>query len=149
MIREGGAKTRSRAPVQAMCCFYFIPSKRQPAGWPHPQRLPLGDAFEGCCSAPGHDGAQPGDEELKQCNLGYARCPRLPVERPADAVRFGIGRDTGGELEIAYVCELNYLPGIHGTLVFSRAASAWVSPHSDARIQRKAQCFVETYLQRR
>jgi hypothetical protein len=132
-----------------MSCFYFIPGKRRQAEWVHPQRLPLGDGFEGCCSAPGHEGAQPGDQELKQCNLGYARCPRLPAERAADAVRFGIGRDTGGELEIAYVCELNYLPGSHGTLVFSRPASAWLSAHADARIQRKAECFLDSYLQRR
>jgi hypothetical protein len=132
-----------------MCCFYFIPDKRQPAGWRHPQRLPLGDGFAGCCSAPGHDGEQPSDEELQQCNLGYARCRRLPPGRAADAVRLGIGRDSGGRLEIAYVCELNYLPASHGTLVFSRAASAWLSAHGDARIQRKAECFLETHLQRR
>lgn len=132
-----------------MCCFYFIPGKPRPAEWPHPRRLPLGDGFAGCCSAPAHEGEQPSDEELRQCNLGYARCRRLPPGRAADAVRFAIGRDAGGELEIAYVCELNYLPGSHGKLLFSRAASAWVSPHGDARIQHQAECFLETYLHRR
>jgi len=132
-----------------MCCFYFIPRKRQPAGWTHPQRLPLGDGFEGCCSAPGHDGELPSDQELKQCNLGYARCPRLPLERAADAVRFAVGRDTGEELEIAYVCESNHLPGDHGKLIFSRAASAWLAPHGEMRIQCKAECFAQPYLERR
>ncbi len=132
-----------------MSCFYFIPGKRQQAVcWVHPQRLPLGYAFAGCCSAPGHEGKQPTDEELKQCNLGYAHCPRLPAERPADAVRFGIGQSSDEELEIAYVCELNHLPGTYGKLVYSRADAAWIEPHRDARIQRKAECFAEPYLVR-
>jgi len=132
-----------------MSCFYFIPGKRQHAGcWVHPQRLPLGNGFEGSCSAPGHEGEQPGEEELQQCNLGYARCWRLPAERPADAVRFGIGQNSDEELEIAYVCDLKHQPGAHGKLVYSRAAAAWLSTHDDPRIQRKAECFAEPYLLR-
>ena len=52
------------------------------------------------------------------------------------------------ELEIAYVCELNHLPGTYGKLVYSRADAAWIEPHRDARIQRKAECFAEPYLVR-
>ena len=57
-------------------------------------------------------------------------------------------RASDEELEIAYVCELNRLSGTYGKLVYSRADAAWIEPHRDARIQRKAECFAEPYLVR-
>ena len=47
------------------------------------------------CTAPGHEGARPGEEELKSgCNLGYAKMLQPPsAERHADAVRFALGEE--------------------------------------------------------
>jgi len=133
-----------------MCCPYFLPTR--PHGselWPHRQRLPLGECFAGCCSAPGHENETPTDTELKQCNVGYARCSRLPSDVSAHAVRFCVGRDSAQIVQVIYVCELNHLPAEHGTLEFSREASAWVKPHPDYRIQRKAESYLQTFFNRR
>lgn len=133
-----------------MCCPYFVPNQHR-AGelWPWRRRLPLGDGFLGCCSAPGHEGEEPDEEALKQCNLGYARCVWLPAVRLADAVRFSVESDSGVAVRILYVMELNHLPGEHGTLEFSRATSSWLTAHPDERLQRKAECFLAAYLSRR
>ncbi len=78
-----------------MACPFFMPEEQFISDWPFPQRLPLGAGWAGTCTAPGHEGARPSDEELKSgCNLGYAKaCSRLPVERHADAVRFALGEE--------------------------------------------------------
>ncbi len=132
-----------------MCCPYFIPGERHDADlWPWRQRLPLGDGFRGLCSAPGHLGEQPGDEALKQCNLGYACCGWLPSERIADAVRFSVPRDAQTNLRILYVMELNHTPGESGALEFSRATATWLNPHRDERLGRQAECFLAAYLSR-
>jgi len=103
------------------------------------------------CGAPGHDGATPTDEELKQgCNLGYARnCSRLPEDREADAVRFSILRDRDGQVEVCYVSELNYLPRDHGNLQYDSLLQKWMSLHPEARVQALAECFLQSYLQKR
>lgn len=133
-----------------MCCPYFIPARRHAADlWPHRRRLPLGEGFTGCCSAPGHEGETPADSELKDCNLGYAPCFRLPPERACDAIRFSIARDAGPKMEILYVCEVDHLPGECGTIEFSRDTGIWTNPHGEARIQSKAECFLKACLNRR
>jgi hypothetical protein len=134
-----------------MACPFFFPQTRiEMPLWPHPPRLPLGDGFAGQCTAPGHEGARPTDEELKDgCNLGYARhCARLPRERSCDAVRFSLGRDRDQKLTIQFVCEMAHAPAAHGMLEFDAAAGRWSSLHADARIQRMAECFLESYRQR-
>jgi hypothetical protein len=133
-------------------CPYFIPTDRfDDAGFVHPARLPLGAAYRGYCGAPGHDGDAPSEEELKQaCNLGYARnCNRLPQDRPADAVRFSILRDRGGQIDLCYVSELNYLPREHGSLQYDSVLQKWLNLHPEARTQALAECFLESYLARR
>ena len=135
-----------------MPCPYFIPTERfDDAGFVHPGRLPLGAGYRGMCGAPGHDGATPTDEELKQgCNLGYARnCSRLPEDREADAVRFSILRDRDGQVEVCYVSELNYLPRDHGNLQYDSLLQKWMSLHPEARVQALAECFLQSYLQKR
>jgi len=133
-----------------MCCPYFMPSRRHDAElWPWRQRLPLGDGYLGLCSAPGHQGEQPDDEALKQCNLGYARCPWLPADRMADAVRFSIADDAPSRLRILYAIELNHAPGECGVLEFSRATGTWLQHDRDERFLRQADCFVSAYLRRR
>ena len=135
-----------------MPCPYFHPMERfDDAGFPHPARLPLGAGYRGHCCAPGHDGAVPTDDELKQnCNLGYARnCSRLPEQREADAVRFAILRDRDGQISIGYVSELNYLPGDHGNLQYDALLTRWLSLHPEERVQALAECFLQSYLARR
>jgi hypothetical protein len=134
-----------------MSCPYFIPTERfDDAGFTHPSRLPLGAAFRGCCGAPGNDGAVPSDEEVKQCNLGYARkCSRLPQEREADAVRFSIVRDRGGQISLCYISELNYLPQENGSLHYEFLTQRWLEMHPDERVQAMAECFLQSYLLRR
>ncbi|MGZ4831893.1 MAG: hypothetical protein ACXVZQ_03140 [Terriglobales bacterium] len=83
------------------------------------------------------------------CNLGYARnCARLPASRAFDAVRFSVARDRDHKLSVQFVCEIGYAPAAHGMLQFDAAAGRWSSAHADARIQRMAECYVETYLSR-
>jgi len=133
-------------------CPYFIPTERfDDGGFVHPARLPLGAGYRGLCGAPGHDGAIPTDEELKQgCNLGYARnCSRLPHERQSDAVRFSIMRDRDGQISLCWVSELNYLPGQHGSLEYDSVLGRWIAAHPEARVQALAECFLQSYLAHR
>lgn len=133
-----------------MPCPYFIPTERfEDAGFPHAGRLPLGAAFRGKCGAVEAQ-ATPTDEELKQCNLGYARdCARLPQEREADAVRFSILRERNGQISICYVEELNYLPRESGQLHYESLSQQWLQMHPKERVQTLAECFLQTYLSRR
>jgi hypothetical protein len=134
-----------------MACPYFLPQERiENPPWPHPSRLPLGDGWTGYCTAPGHEGARPSDDELREgCNLGYARaCPRLPRQRSSDAVRFSLARDRDRKLSVQFVCEIAHAPGEHGMLEFDAAAGRWSSVHVDARIQKMAECYLESCLRR-
>lgn len=135
-----------------MACPYFLPEQELvELGFPHPQRLPLGTAWGGTCSAPGQSGLAPSEDELKNgCNLGYARgCRRLPQERTADAVRFAIVRERGSEIEVCYAYERNYEPGDRGSLQFKLADGIWTASNSEAQLARMAQCFLQSYLRRR
>jgi hypothetical protein len=135
-----------------MACPFFFPQKRiENPPWPHPPRLPLGDGWTGHCTAPGHEGARPTNEELKDgCNLGYAHaCPRLPRERSCDAVRFSLARDREEKVSVQFVCEIGHAPGEHGMLEFDAVAQRWLSMHTDERIQKMAECFLQSYLRRK
>src|SRR4051812_40297381 len=135
-----------------MPCPYFIPTERfDDAGWAHPARLPLGAGWRGHCGAPGHTGAVPTDEELKQaCNLGYARnCSRMPAEHDYDALRFSILRDHDGLVSICYIAELNYLPRDNGSLLYDALGHSWPTRHPDGRVQTLAECFLKAYLDKR
>jgi hypothetical protein len=134
-----------------VACPYFLPEQELvQLGFPHPQRLPLGAAWRGSCSAPGQVGGIPNEDELKNgCNLGYARgCKRLPMERTADAVRFAIVRERGSEIEVRYAYERNYEPGDHGSLQFKLADGAWTASSAETQLARMAQCFLQSYLRR-
>ncbi len=144
-----------------MACPYFMPVARLEEGaWPHPGRLPLGCGWSGQCTAPGHEGEVPSREALEEfCNLGYAEsCGRLPRERAWDAVRFAVSieRKAGREsvvpnriIQVEYVCELGHRPKDHGKLEFDGQAMEWVRRHTDCRVQKMAECFLETYLVKR
>jgi hypothetical protein len=135
-----------------VACPFFTPtSELADGGWLHPSRLPLGGGWVGHCSAPGHEGAQPSNQELRElCNLGYAAaCPRLPQQRAYDAVRFSIARERGAQLLLWFVCESGHRPAGHGTLEYDLPAEQWIRCHPDPRIQKMAECYLHLYLLRR
>jgi len=146
-----------------LACPYFMPvTKLENGSWPHPSRLPLGCGWSGRCTAPGHEQEIPPQNVLEaDCNLGYARtCGWAPQERIWDAVRFGVqapvahhrsdvSDSTARVLRLTYVCERDHCPVEHGSLEFDLGQSRWVTRHGDDRIQRMAECFLESYLKRR
>jgi hypothetical protein len=135
-----------------MACPFFMPTaKSEAGGWIHPARLPLGAGWQGHCCAPGHEGSEPTVEEVREfCNLGYAsRCSRLPKERTADAVRFCISRDRGEQFTVCFVREFGHRPVDHGILEYDSAQGQWISSHPDSRIQKMADCYLQSYLMRR
>jgi len=134
-----------------MACPFFMPVQRFPSDWPFPQRLPLGAGWTGVCTAPGHEGVRPTEEELSSgCNLGYAKtCCRLPAERHADAVRFVLGEERDGTVRVLFVCERAYLPTSHGELLFDKTSGVWLQRHHNACVQRMAECYVQAQMERR
>ena len=150
-----------------MPCPYFMPvSKLENGSWPHPARLPLGCGWSGHCTAPGHEQAVPSQDVLEGfCNLGYAgSCSWAPAERRWDAVRFAVvtpAKDSkqvnprsevhqpARILRLNYVYELANRPAGQGQLEFDLSAATWLRRHEDARIQKMAECFVESYLNKR
>jgi hypothetical protein len=142
--------------------------KCENGSWPHPARLPLGAGWSGHCTAPGHETEIPAQHILEAfCNLGYASsCSWAPKDedRAWDAVRFAVcappespmrgHSDTGTEipprvLRLRYVCEKNHLPVEHGDLEFDLSQAAWLRRHDDARVQRMAECFLDSYLKKK
>jgi hypothetical protein len=140
-----------------VACPFFMPVEKLGNGtWLHGGRLPLGCGWSGQCTAPGHEDEVPSQEELREfCNLGYADgCGRLPPERVWDSVRFGartVVRDGegGGRVQVRYVCERGHRPAEHGVLEFDVEQMRCVEPHHDARVQRMAECFLESYIEKR
>jgi len=147
-----------------LACPYFMPVTRLENGsWPHPARLPLGGGWCGHCTAPGHEGEVPAQDVLEAfCNLGYASgCSWSPPERVWDAVRFAVvapqdstGRRDAGKvparlLILRYVCERNHRPVDHGDLEFDLARAVLLRRHDDARVQKMAECFLESYLKKK
>jgi hypothetical protein len=147
-----------------LACPFFMPVARLENGsWPHPARLPLGGGWCGRCTAPGHDGELPPQHVLEAfCNLGYASsCSWSPRERRWDAVRFAVSApresasheardvDAARVLLLRYVCERDHRPVDHGDLEFDLAQGVWVRRHADARIQKMAECFLESYLKKK
>lgn len=146
-----------------MACPYFMPvAKLENGNWPHPARLPLGTGWAGHCTAAGHEGEIPAQDVLEAfCNLGYASgCGWAPVERLWDAVRFAVSAPQGQNraegvadgcprvLILRYVCERNHRPVEHGDLEFELSQATWLRRHGDARIQKMAECFLESYLKK-
>lgn len=138
--------------VSHLACPYFMPThKAENIAWIHPARLPLGAGWSGFCTAPGFENQVPSDGQVREsCNLGYAgTCPRRPQASPWDSIRFGVSRESNQRLELRYVCEKDHQPAAHGILEYDVAAGRWSAAHTDARIQKMAECFVEAYLLRK
>lgn len=136
-----------------------MPIARLESGnWLHPSRLPLGCGWLGHCTAPGHAGESPSQETVESCcNLGYARnCGWAPADRAWDAVRFSVltpeernPANPARSLRLLYVCERDHRPVEHGELLIELATASWKRGHSDARIQKMAECFVDSYLKKK
>ena len=92
----------------------------------------------------------PSDHELEGCNLGYAReCPRLPRERSCDAIRFGVTRESAASVSLQYVMETAHQPAGNGLLEYDRALGKWSMEHPEPRLQKLAECFLKSYLDKR
>lgn len=135
-----------------MACPYFHPTERHDRElWSFRARLPLGDGWTGFCTAPGHEGAVPADEVLRDaCNLGYPRCcPRLPESRHADAVHFSVAADRDGVISLHYALERNHAPAGHGQLEYRRGEAVWATSHPQPSLQAQADSYLQAYLARR
>jgi hypothetical protein len=135
-----------------MACPYFVPTEKWEAGgWIHPSRLPLGGGWQGHCSAPGQEQSQLEESEVRDfCNMGYAKqCTRLPQDRQFDAVRFCVTSDRDQRLLISCVGESKHLPVECKQLEFDAAQMQWLILHPDPRTQKQADCYIQSYLQRR
>jgi hypothetical protein len=147
-----------------LACPYFMPVvKLENGAWPHPARLPLGCGWNGHCTVPGHEGEIPPQDILEAfCNLGYASsCAWAPPERAWDAVRFSVPapadstlkdqekRSPARVLRLVFVCERDHRPAAHGDLTFDLATAAWIRTHEDPRIQKMAECFLDSYLKKK
>ena len=134
-----------------MACPFFMPTERaDDIAFPHPSRLPLGSSWRGSCIVPGHEQTALNSVELESCNLGYAKsCPRLPKERACDAVRFVVVNDSGDSISLQFVLETAYLPTAYGLLGYKKLSKNWSPPHADYHIQKMAECFLQSYLDRK
>ena len=137
--------------IPPVACPFFMPTRRSDEGlWLHPTRLPLGWGWEGYCTAPGHEGVVPDQRRLQEdCSLGYASsCPRLPAGRAWDAVRFAVSGENDTQVSVTYACERSHLPAEHGNLEYRVRDAAWAVRHPDPRVQRMAECFLESWLRK-
>ena len=64
-------------------------------------------------------------------------------------MRFSLACDLGAQLELWFVCEIAHRPAAHGKLAYDRALGQWISAHPDARIQKMADCYLQSYLLRK
>ncbi len=134
-----------------MACPYFMPMERLDDGaWMHPARLPLGAGWTGHCTAPGHEGETPSGQQIRDCcNLGYAStCSFRPGNCLFDSIRFAVMRESDELVVICYACEKNHRPGGAGRLEYERGRG-WLQPHPDTRIQKMAECYLESYFLRK
>lgn len=132
----------------AVPCPYFLP--RAPAEWhgSYP-RLPLGQAFRGECRAPGPALEPDGALLFEVCNTGYprGRCPRFPVDAPAEAVRFHLAQGPG--LPILFVTERAGWPVAHGEFQYDSLTGLLEPDPGDPILAAQARAFALTCLRRR
>jgi hypothetical protein len=73
----------------------------------------------------------------------------LPKERPCDSVRFGVAGDSGTRTSLQFVLESAHQPAGHGCLEYDPLMGSWRTSHPDPRIQKMAECFLQSYLERK
>ena len=132
-----------------MACPFFIPTERVDGLWKFPDRLPLAPGFSGVCGAPQQMLARPSDEELRDhCNLGHASCSRLPQQRHADSVRFSARTAENHSIHVRYVYEMECRPAGGGVLAYDTREQRWITAIADDKLQRQAECFLQTWRSR-
>jgi hypothetical protein len=52
-------------------------------------------------------------------------------------------------IRLRYVCERDHRPVEHGTLEFDMQRATWTLRHSDERVQKMAECFMDSYLRKK
>jgi len=60
-----------------------------------------------------------------------------------------MGEEREGKVVVRYACEREHLPVAHGDLLYDIASAAWLAPHSNACLQRMAECYVGVQMERR
>ena len=136
------------ARIQRMACPYFVPEAPLDASvWLRPPRAPLGELFDGTCSAGGSETRPAGECVRELCNFGYARgrCDRFPSSTEADAVRFSIASDRDGRVELTYLIEAEHRPAEHGVLYY---AAGEVEGTESMALGAQARAFVGSYRRR-
>ena len=134
-----------------MACPFFVPLEIISDGsWPHPSRLPLGAGWRGNCGAATPELPASEDQVRDFCNLGYAAaCPRLPLRREWDAVRFSIAHVSPEHVTICFVCELAHAPIESGNLTFDLTGKvlldATVDSHADSRVDSHVDAHFDSH----
>jgi hypothetical protein len=64
-------------------------------------------------------------------------------------VRFSVARDGGRQLILWFVCEAGHRPVEHGMLDYDVSLERWTSSHPDPRVQKMAECYLQSYLIRK
>jgi len=70
------------------------------------------------------------------------------MERDWDAVRFSVASAGREQVTFSYICELGHAPVEHGKLAFDLIRETWLNLHSDSRVQRLAESYLQTYRAR-
>ncbi len=135
-----------------MACPYFYPIEAMDEKrWLRPPRLPLGDPYAGICKARAEPHV-PGESAMRDlCNQGYARgaCGEFPNENGPDAVRFGIARDSGGIVRIAFILEGDHLPYGQGAVEYSRELGRLINAPEEEIRRKQAEAYLGSYLRRK
>lgn len=63
-------------------------------------------------------------------------------------MRFSVASAGREQVTFCYVCELGHAPVESGKLSFDLRRETWVNVHLDVRVQRLADCYLETYRAR-
>ena len=73
----------------------------------------------------------------------------MPKTGSADGVRFAVARDEEFRIILHYVSEREHEPVEYGRLEYDCLTKQWAAPLRDACLQRQAECYLSTYLERR
>ncbi|HZP16346.1 MAG TPA: hypothetical protein VFB00_00175 [Terriglobales bacterium] len=64
-------------------------------------------------------------------------------------MRFAISGQSENRVSLQFVLEARHLPAAHGVLEYDYRAGDWSLSHPEERIQKMAECFLQSYLDRR
>jgi len=64
-------------------------------------------------------------------------------------MRFAVVNESQDSVSLKFVLEKAYLPTSYGILSYDRHAKSWTSSHTDLSVQKKAECFLQSYLDRK